>query len=66
MTAMTVLLLLGLVLAIWLLDLAQHRVRARWERRRAGDYTRYTRALGRVRAVTAAHHAPTRDRWSDM
>jgi hypothetical protein len=54
MTAMTVLLLLGLVLIIWLLDLAQHHVRARRERRRAGDYTR---ALGRLRAINRTHHA---------
>jgi hypothetical protein len=66
MTAMTVLLLLGLVLAIWLLDLAQQGVRARWERRRAGDYTRYRRALGRLRAANGAHHAPRRDMWGDI
>jgi hypothetical protein len=51
MTAMTVLLLLGLVFVIWLLDLAQHRVRARWERRRANDYTR---ALLRLGAISGA------------
>jgi hypothetical protein len=53
MTAMTALLLLGLVLAIWLLDIAQHRVRARWERRRAGDYTK---ALVGLRAINGARN----------
>jgi hypothetical protein len=53
MTAMTVLLLLGLVLTMWLLDLAQDRVRARWQRRRDGDYTR---ALVRLRAINGARN----------
>jgi hypothetical protein len=55
MTAMTALLLLGLVLAIWLLDLAQHAVRARWHRRRAGDYTK---ALLRLGAITRGGGQP--------
>jgi hypothetical protein len=55
MTAMTALLLLGLVLAIWLLDLAQHAVRARWQRRRAGDYTK---ALLRLGAITRSGGEP--------
>jgi hypothetical protein len=54
----TVLLLLGLVITIWLFDLARDRLRARREFHGAGDYKR---ALVRLRAINEARHgrAPT-------
>lgn len=53
----TILLLLGLVITIWLLDLARDRLRARREFHGADDYKR---ALVRLRAINEALHGRAR------